>query len=334
MNILFLRNTEEILQEYLREKLKAEAINLIFPTVEESKTKTHPLLHKADVLVGWMVNEAMLEEAKNLKLILNPGVGVEQYAPIRDLLLARNILLANSHGNAYFTAQHTVALLLSACNLVVRHHRFMEAGNWRTGDKEGKSLPLRYRKVGLLGYGAVNKMVHKMLLGFEPEISILKRNWTKKEKENLIDTDCYNSAQLSDFLKQIDTLIIAIPGTPQTENLITEKELTLLGKEGILVNVGRGKIVNEEDLFNALKTKTIKRAAIDVWYEYKPTEDETGKKHPYHSPFHELDNTVLSPHRAASPFNDLARWQPTIENLKRFIRGKKLKDVVDLEEGY
>ena len=86
-------------------------------------------------------------------------------------------VLANGHGNTYFTGQHAVALLLALGNKIVPHHNWMAAGQWRKGDKDAASTPLRGRRVGLLGYGAINRKVHCFLAGFELDFAILRRDW-------------------------------------------------------------------------------------------------------------------------------------------------------------
>ncbi len=84
-----------------------------------------------------------------------------------------------------------------------------------------------------------------------------------------------------------------------------------------------------------LQNKKIKAAAIDVWYNYKPEKDKNGLQYPYKHPFHELDNVVLSPHRAASPFADLSRWEDVVENLNQIAENRvPFKNVVDLDLGY
>ena len=84
-----------------------------------------------------------------------------------------------------------------------------------------------------------------------------------------------------------------------------------------------------------MKNRTILGAAIDVWYDYKPKEDNFGKKYPFHHPFHQLDNVVLSPHRGASPFDDLKRWDEVIENIRKFSQNRvDFINQVDLDLGY
>jgi phosphoglycerate dehydrogenase-like enzyme len=129
-------------------------------------------------------------------------------------------------------------------------------------------------------------------------------------------------------------MIIAIPHTTLTDKMISKKELELLGKEGLLINVARGDIIDEEALYSALKEKKITGAAIDVWFDNAPKEKD-GKKYPFHFPFNELDNIVFSPHRGYSPFSDLLRWDEIVENLSRIAKGKSdLINIVNLEHEY
>lgn len=336
-DILFLWKPEDNLLDYLRKGLNnLNNFEFIIADKDSVEENIKEYYIKADIIIGWKPNEEYIKEAKNLKLFINPGAGVKHLIKLfRQLNKERKITLVNGHGNSYFTAQHGVALLLSLLNKIVPHHNWLQEGKWRLGDNEAASIPLRDRKIGLLGYGAINKKVHKFLSGFEIEFHLLKRSW--KTDEDVNSAKKYLPSQLTEFLNEIDTLIIALPETDETRNLIGENELNLLGKQGILVNIGRGDVVNEEALYTALKKKNISGASIDVWYNYHP-EPVNDKKYPYDSekfPFHELENIILSPHRAASPFDDLKRWDEVIENISRFVKGEEdFLNVVDIEKGY
>jgi len=98
-------------------------------------------------------------------------------------------------------------------------------------------------------------------------------------------------------------------------NLLNEDNLTHLPTSALLVNVGRGAVINEAALYKTLKNKQISGAAIDVWYNYKPAAGKEGKKYPYNFPFEKLDNVILSPHRGASPMDDPYRFTDLIYNL-------------------
>ncbi|MBM3331779.1 hypothetical protein FJY68_08015 [candidate division WOR-3 bacterium] len=290
----------------------------------------------ADIVVGWQPEEAMLGAAKQLKLFINPGAGVQHLLPrFKRYFRERGVVLINGHGNAGFTAQHAVALLLALTNHVVQHDRWMRQGRWRTGDTDAKSLPLRGRAVGLLGYGRVNRQVHSLLSRFDTSFAVLRREWTGRSEPMPTPAARFEPTELDRFLQQVDVLIAALPETDDTRGLIQARELELLGPDGLVVNVGRGPVFDEEALYRALQQRTIRGAAIDVWYNYVPEPDPDGRRYPYRLPFHQLDNVVLSPHRAASPLDDLARWDEVMENIRRFAAGRTdFLNAVNLDLGY
>ncbi|MDP8229003.1 MAG: NAD(P)-dependent oxidoreductase [Candidatus Electryoneaceae bacterium] len=289
-----------------------------------------------DIIIGWRPSVELLHSAKNLSLFINPGAGVQHLIErFRELNKTRSVTLVNGHGNSYFTAQHAVALLLALTNKVIPHHNWMSDGQWRKGDRDAISIPLRHRKVGLLGYGAVNQKVHRFLSGFDVEFAVLRRKWGTLKESLPTHIEMFSLDQLHRFLNWIDTIIIAVPLTEMTKGLIGIEELKLLGSKGLLVHLGRGDVIDEGSLYIACRDRMISGAAIDVWYDYTPSPNDTGLKYPYHFPFHTLENVVLSPHRAASPFNDLERWDEVIDNIERFVTGRKqYRNVVVLENEY
>lgn len=340
IKVLFIWKIEDQLKKHLINSLKKlKEVNLVFP----GSFSAQNLLKEsrdADVIIGWRPANELLLNSPKLKLFINPGTGIKHHiSNFRELKKAgKNILLINGHGHAYSTAQHAVAMLLALMNRLVPHHNWMQNGIWRTSDNKdifSASVPLRNRKIGLLGYGAINQYVHRFLSGFENEFYVLKRDWEKQKENYPTEITTFRISELHKFLKATDILIIAVPHTSKTEGLIGARELKLLGKNSLLVNIARGTIIKEKDLYNALKKKEIGGAAIDVWYNYKPGKDKSGKEYPYSYPFHKLKNVLLSPHRAASPFDDLSRWDEVIENITRLAKGKKeFLNVVDINEEY
>ncbi|MDF1667312.1 MAG: NAD(P)-dependent oxidoreductase, partial [Planctomycetota bacterium] len=181
-----------------------------------------------------------------------------------------------------------------------------------------------------LGYGHINQWVHRFLGGFDLEFAVLNRSKVLERK----DLRQFSSSEKLAFFAHCDVVVLALPHTDETTDFVSHEELRALGAESLLVNVARGAVVNEEALYAALRDGVIAGAALDVWYEYKP-EELDGAKRPYSQPFHDLDQVVLSPHRAASPFDDLSRWDEQIENLKRFCNGNpELLNIVDFEAQY
>lgn len=323
-------------QNHLKKSLKSLSnVKLMFPE-DTSDDYLKNIVSEVDVLIGWRPSKILLESGKNLKVFINPGAGVNHLLDLFiELNRSRKVTLINGHGNSYFVAQHAVALLLTLTNKTIPHHIWMKEGKWRTGDQDVASIPLRFREVGLLGYGAINKKVHQFLAGFDVKFHILRKNWNKQHDKLPTEAKKYGFTELDNFLKEIDVLIIAVPHTSLTSGLIKLPEFKLLGPKGLIINVARGDIINQEDLYHVLKNKTILGAAIDVWYDYHPEVTKDDLKYPYEFPFHDLDNIVLSPHRSYSPFDDLLRWDEVIENINRISQDRNdLINIVNLKEEY
>ncbi|MFX0137611.1 MAG: NAD(P)-dependent oxidoreductase [Candidatus Hodarchaeota archaeon] len=336
VTVCFISNIPEEARDYLIEKLKPlKNLQIIFRK-DLSEKNLLKFIPKANILIGWRPTKKILEKSTNLKLFINPGAGVQHLIELfREINRKKKVFLINGHGNSYFVAQHTVALLLALMNKIIPHHEWMRNGKWRTGDKDAATVPLRHKNIGLLGYGAINQKVHRFLSGFDVEFSVLRKHWEKQKFPLPTQVKKYEFSQLHEFLRNIDILIVAVPLTSLTNKLIKRDELGLLGPNGLLLNVSRGDIIDEESLFYALKEYIIKGAAIDVWYNYSPVSNEEGKKYPFKYPFHTLDNIILSPHRGYSPFKDLLRWNEIIDNITRLAQGRQdFLNVVNLDEEY
>ncbi|UCE26795.1 MAG: hypothetical protein JSW52_10695 [Candidatus Coatesbacteria bacterium] len=337
INVLFIHRRTDEFKRYFADRLAdLPEVELAFPENDapEALLEVAPA---ADVIIGWRPTRELLLAAERLKLFINPGAGVQHLVELfRELNEVRPVTLVNGHGNSYFTAQHVVAMLLALTNRVVPHHNWTVEGRWRTGDEEAPSTPFRDRFVGLLGYGHVNRLVHRFLSGFDVSFAALKRDWSKPlAAPPSTPVEKYGPDELDEFLARVDTLIVAVPVTSKTEGSIGERELAFLGEDGLLVNAARGAIVDQKALYDALAGGVIAGAALDVWYDYAPEAGADGRRYPYECPFHELENVVLSPHRAASPFGDLGRWDEVFENVRRFAAGAdEFLNEVDLAEGY
>ncbi len=162
-NVLFIWEIDKELKRHLKKKIGKE-VSLIFPDKSFEKNKK-ALYESADAIIGWRPDKELLSVAGKLKLFINPGTGVKhQIEVFRELTKKRKVKLINGHGHSYATAQHTVAMLLALMNRIVPHHNWMEKGVWRTSDDKdifSSSILLKNRKIGLLGYGAINSKVHR-----------------------------------------------------------------------------------------------------------------------------------------------------------------------------
>lgn len=331
LTVLCLWAVPDALMARFRERLPG--LRFLAPGTEESDWLPHAA--EADVLLGWRPTAALLERATRCRLLINPGAGVQHLRePFSGLPAERRPTVVNGHGNAAFTAEHLLAMLLALTRQLMPHDRWMRAGRWRTGDAEAPAVPLSRRTVGLLGYGHVNRRLHALLAPLGPRVLVLRRR-PERPLEAPQPERVFGPGDLDAFLDAVDALVLAVPLTAHTEGLIGAPQLARLGPDGLLVNGARGPVVDQEALYRSLAEGRLAGAALDVWYAYRPEPDAEGARRPYAFPFHELDRVLLSPHRAASPFDDLDRWDDVIENLRRAAAGRTdFLNVVDLGAGY
>ncbi|HAF07556.1 MAG: Phosphoglycerate dehydrogenase-like oxidoreductase [candidate division TA06 bacterium 32_111] len=282
-----------------------------------------------DVLITYRLKKEQVEFAKRLKYLFVPYAGLNNF-PLQ-VLKNKNIIVCNSHENTKYVAERAFALTLALLGKIVLFHNDLKKGFWhREGLYREYWESLRGKKCSIIGTGSIGVELAKLLKIFSCEIMGAKRNLKNGERINNFDslTDDINKA-----LSFGQIIYLTLPLTKETENLINEKNICLLeGK--YLVNVSRGKVVDEKVLFDSLKNKILKGAALDVWYNY-PKEGEENNKLPSNYPIYELDNVVISPHKGAHTEGaEKGDIDFTVRNLTNLLEGRELKNIVDLDKGY
>jgi phosphoglycerate dehydrogenase-like enzyme len=185
----------------------------------------------------------------------------------------------------------------------------------------------------ILGFGAIGRRVAAFCRALGMDVLATRRRLQQPAQENGVPV--YPTAALPELLPQANVLIICLPLTPQTEGLIGAAELAALPSPAILVNIGRGAIVEQEALYRALRQGELHAAGLDVWYNYPPDEAARSQTPPADYPFHELDNVVMSPHRGgASDATAELRMSHLAASLNAAARGEPIPNPVDREIGY
>jgi phosphoglycerate dehydrogenase-like enzyme len=160
---------------------------------------------------------------------------------------------------------------------------------------------------------------------------------TRRNPEKLVNApaEVHPSSNLHRLLPEANILIICLPLTNETRGLIGEDEINLLPDKAIVVNVGRGPVLDQYTLYQALKSGKLHSAGLDVWYNYPPNEASRSNTLPADVPFHELDNIVMSPHRGGGSAEiELRRMAHLADFLNLAAAGKPLPNQVSLEKGY
>lgn len=276
-------------------------------------------LADADVLISLQWSRDF-PPAPKLKLIQAPGTGVDF---IEFAAVPPGVRLCNCYGHAEGTAEYVILGLLLWCqtSFVASHEAFRNERSWRhSGRVNGPIMGELYGStVGILGLGAIGRAVAERLQGFG--VTIVGCNRTPREVPH-VDAQ-YPLGRIDEFLARCDYVVIAAALAPETERLIDERRLAAMKPSAVLVNVGRGPIVDEDALFATLKEKRIRGATLDVWYAY-PSRDNMSIA-PSKHPFHELDNVWMTPHIAAWTTGMVERrWSEIARNLDALARGEPL----------
>jgi D-3-phosphoglycerate dehydrogenase len=221
------------------------------------------------------VTADVIAAAPNLKVIARAGVGLDNI-DIKAADAAGVVVVAGLGANAVSVGELTLGLALSLLRNVPGHDVATRDGGWvRTPGRELSGLTW-----GLLGCGATGVATAKLIQGFN--CSVLGYDPYAKNVPGVELTS------FEDVLKRSDVVSIHMPSTPETNGSINAATLALMKKDAIIVNVGRGEVINEADLIVALKAKTIAGAALDVRAQEPPTTGE----------METIPNLILTPHVA------------------------------------
>jgi phosphoglycerate dehydrogenase-like enzyme len=237
-------------------------------------------------------------------------------------LVASDVTLTNGRGAfKRALAEFVIAAALHFAKDVPRLQRQQRAHAWELFDME----ELHGRTMGIVGYGEIGRATAALAKAFGMRILALRRRPEKSAGDGLVD-EIVPRERLRDLLARSDYVVVAAALTPETRGLIGPDELAALKPTAVLINVGRGPVVVEEALVEALASRRIRGAALDV-FAVEPL--------PAEHPFYRLDNLLLSPHTA----DHVAGWLENavrvfVENFARYGRGEPLQNVVDKRAGY
>ena len=284
------------------------------------------------VLVAGRPRKEQLTASPNLRALIIPWAGLPRAT--RELMIEfPHVAVHNLHYNAAPVAEMVVALLLAAAKFIVPMDRALRAHDW-TPRYECKQVVLLEGKTALiLGYGAIGQRVARICRALGMQILALRRR-VSGQKDAYAD-EIHPSEALPALLPRADALLICLPHTPETDGLIGAEELALLPEDAVLVNVGRGPIVDQVALYRALSEGILLAAGLDVWYNYPPDADSRTHTPPADCPFHELDNVVMSPHRAGdSRGTSFQRMEHLAVLLNAAARGEEMPNQVSIHVGY
>lgn len=285
-----------------------------------------------EILVTGFPTQSLLEASPRLRAVIVPFAGVPPKT-LEMLQAYPHIDLHSLHYNVAPTAEMGLALLLAAAKFIVPIDRELRAGDWRSRYNATPVSTLLGKTALILGYGQIGQHLAPALLGLGMTVIGVRREPPATSEGS--DVAVYPPGALHDLLPHADFLINVLPLTHETKGIIGTREFDLLPASAVVVNIGRGPTFDEEALYLALRDGKIAAAGIDVWYTYPREEADRVDTMPSTFPFHELDNVVMSPHRAGY----LSAAEPErMAHLARLLnaaaRGEPIPSRVNKELGY
>lgn len=286
------------------------------------------------VLVAGRPRAEHLAACPDLQAVIIPWAGIPEET--RQLMAGHaKIAVHNLHHNAQPVAEHALALLLAAAKWIVPMDRALRGGDWTPRYRANPSVVLAGKTALILGYGAIGQRLGRLCLGLGMDVVAIRRRLEAHTDQPEAGVAVHGVASLHHLLPSADVLLVCLPHTAETTGLIGRTELALLPAHAIVVNVGRGPIVDEDALYDALRENRLYAAGVDVWYHYPTDEDTRASTPPSGLPFHELSNVVMSPHRAGGSLEtERLRMNHLADMLNTAARGEPMPNRVDLQMGY
>lgn len=297
-----------------REELDAEVVTAATPDERAVVEATRG----AEVLVtdvNTPVTERVFERAEDLQLVVRAGVGVDTV----DIEAAAEHGVDVANVPEYCTdevATHTVTLLLDCIRTVAAYDRSVRAGEWDWG----ATRPIhrvRGRTLGLVSFGPIARRVREQVSGFEFDVIAYDPYIDESE---MADADV-EKVGLAELYERADYVSLHAPLTEETAGMVDADALARMQDHAVLVNTGRGGLIDEEALAVALREDRIGGAALDVLREEPPSEDH---------PLVGLDDCLVTPHaawRSVEAYDDLN--ETVLANVRAALAGERPPDRID-----
>ncbi len=278
----------------------------------------------ADALLSGRVFTAL--KIPSLRLLQIPFSGHEW---LQKDMLADNCVACNVYTHGSTIAEYVMAAILQLeLKLSVIDADF-RAGSWRyggsvaIGERHGE---IAEKTIGIIGYGDIGQGVAQRARAFDMNVIALAR--TRRDAPAPLSW-LGGFADLEELLSRSDFVVLACPANEETTAMINADRLGKMKSSAVLINVARGQVCDEGDLFQALSDRVIAGAVLDTWYQYPTPENNSPK--PSQFPFETLNNVLMTPHCAAwSEAHHQRRWCKVSENLRNLEAGEPLNDQISV----
>ena len=249
--------------------------------------------------------------APNLKLVQLLSAGYD-HVDIEAARKAKVPVCNNGGANALAVAEHTIMLILAVLKRVVQFHNSVAAGKWRVGNPaDVRVYEMGNKTLGIVGLGNIGKKGARRARAFETKVQYYDIRRLTEAEEDAIGV---RFVLFDELLRTSDIVSLHVPLDDSTRNLIDARALGLMKREAIIVNTCRGPVIEENALYDALKSNRLAGAGLDVMTEEPPKENH---------PLFTLPNVTLTPHSAGPTWeNWTARFRNGFDNIQRVAAGR------------
>lgn len=309
--------------DFLREHLTTDwEIAVCDPAAEPERFAE--LAPKAHAMVGGHI-AAPWPATPNLKLFQIPFTGFDFLTPE---VLPQGCIACNTYEHETSIAEYILLGMLEWEIGLAKTSAEFKAKSWNGRGPAQSPVhgEVRGKTVGIVGYGHIGHEVAVRARAFQARVIGIGR----RERETPPELDWYGTTErLGDLCAEADYVVVCAPLNEQTRGMIGADQFAAMKPTAVIINVGRGAIIDEDALYQALSTGEIGGGVIDVWYQY-PTADDPNRR-PSKHPLHELDNIIMSPHNSGWTQEQIdRRWSFVAANLDRLARGEEpLNKVMD-----
>jgi phosphoglycerate dehydrogenase-like enzyme len=271
----------------------------------------------ADVIVGIRLDE-QLPPLTKIKLYHAPAAGIDA---IDASLLPAGIPVCNCFGHEHAIAEYVMTALLLRHVPIPDADKRLRQGDWHYWGKPAVlRTELGSQTLGLLGFGHIGKTIAARAKAFGMRVTVCNRSAVPPGP--LVDQS-FMFERLGDFMASADAVVVSLPHLPETTGFVGAAALAAMRPAGVILNVGRGPVIDEAALYEALDKRRIGGAIIDTWYQYPVAGNATPQ--PSRLPFAALDNVVMTPHMSGWTHEMIRRRQQTVaENVRRLAAGQPL----------
>jgi len=284
------------------------------------KAELDAMLAEAEVLFGFMPPQNIAARAPNLKWFQATSAGVDRHRDT-EIWKSRVTITGVSGIHAVPIGEFVLGLMLMFAKDTPSSFRMKQTHQWQ----RYATHVLRDKTVGIVGLGHIGREVARLSKAFGLKIIATRRSTRKEGKARNVDL-LLPQSRMKEMLAGSDYVVISVPLTPETRHIIGEAEFKAMKPTAYLINIGRGNLIDEEALLRALDEKRIAGAGLDVT-AVEPLPEE--------SRLWDFDNVILSPHVSGGMEDYLLRAAELFcENLRRYLDGKKLRNLVDRKKGY